>query len=1085
MVFMKQGSPRMISMLLVMTMFFTSVLGLTGCKKEETVRETSVKMQESESETEAEKNTDTLVKNLNNIYESEIEMGESMTMKLYLKIDKKGNFIFSRSTDFSSNEKGAGNVYKTEDGIYYMEYSIVNGETVKKNAYQSTFELGKAGEIIFTSPMWFGTTSPSWEKDGKTVYPTFVISKEKETKASEKKSETEKNGDASYFKAGTYGGTYQTTAMGSTLTYSCTLTFSASGTYTYNVQFYIMGEAHSESESGTYKQNGTTITMTSNSGSVTTARVTASGLALTRNLSSFSFFEVTVALTYGYAPGLMTNGSTSNNGNNSNSGNNNNNNNGNADDSGDNKPNIDENVTELIGGTYAVDISWSPMGSYFSPILSINKDAMTFFIYNKTAPNVSKGTGTITEKNGVYTLNYDNGNQTTFTFAGGVITFTSPVWYGTASFNSAGDDGVFVPYTAKIVTVDGNVPDSGNDKETKPDSGNDKETEPDTKPDTKPEPDNKPEVTYYTLSAGNYEGVYMTIAMGSTVNYNCKLVLNADGTYTYQVSFTAMGSTLTQDETGTYTVDKNVLTLTTNTPNSSKEDAGTNTATLTADNVFVLKRYVSSMASSKVEVIYREAQNQTPEVPDQGGSDKDDNGNNSGSNDNNNGSNDNNNGNNDNDNSNGEVSATLTSGDYVVDLSWTEMSAYFTPVLSVNAAEMTFNLYNQGKPETSKGSGTITMAENVYTLTYSNGNTTTFTYKNGVITFTSVLYYGAASLNRTEDNETFIPYTATKTTSDNDSENKPAAEALTSGDYTVDISWSPMAAMFSPILSVDATAMTFNVFNKTAPETSKGSGTITVAENVYTLTYSNGKTTTFTYKNGVITFTSALHYGNASFSNVDADNVFTPYTATKTTSDNSEEAGGTDTVYQVASGTYSGMYTAGVGIEYYYTLSLNADGTYSYNVQFNAGGDVTDNQAETGTYVIQNNTLTLTPVQSEINKDTNICGTITGENTFNLTRHVSSYSSAASEISFTAGTSTATASLEINRADEKTKAIAETETAEETEDFEECEAFETAEATEETDETKETEVSEEAETEAVKEKETAEETETVEDAGAF
>lgn len=110
---------------------------------------------------------------------------------------------------------------------------------------------------------------------------------------------------------------------------------------------------------------------------------------------------------------------------------------------------------------------------------------------------------------------------------------------------------------------------------------------------------------------------------------------------------------------------------------------------------------------------------------------------------------------------------------------------------------------------------------------------------------------------------------------------------LATGAYTVDITWSPMASMFTPIVEIDAEADTFKVYNATAPETSKGTGTISFADGVYTMTYTAdvkepGVTTTFTYDEEVITFTSKLYYGTASFDQTDDAGNFVTYTAEKT-----------------------------------------------------------------------------------------------------------------------------------------------------------------------------------------------------------
>lgn len=111
-----------------------------------------------------------------------------------------------------------------------------------------------------------------------------------------------------------------------------------------------------------------------------------------------------------------------------------------------------------------------------------------------------------------------------------------------------------------------------------------------------------------------------------------------------------------------------------------------------------------------------------------------------------------------------EAAAKLVSGEYAVDISWTPMAGMISPVLNIDAENMTFSLYNAGAPETSKGSGSISYVDGVYTMTYTDGNTTTFAYAENTITFTSVLFYGISSFNQTDDNGNFVSYTASVNT---------------------------------------------------------------------------------------------------------------------------------------------------------------------------------------------------------------------------------------------------------------------------------------------------------------------------------
>lgn len=111
---------------------------------------------------------------------------------------------------------------------------------------------------------------------------------------------------------------------------------------------------------------------------------------------------------------------------------------------------VQAETTKLASGEYAVDISWTPMAGMISPILDIDAENMTFHLYHASAPEVSKGSGSIDYAEGIYTMTYSDGNITTFTYAENVITFTSKLFYGIASFDQTNDNGDFVSYTAAV-----------------------------------------------------------------------------------------------------------------------------------------------------------------------------------------------------------------------------------------------------------------------------------------------------------------------------------------------------------------------------------------------------------------------------------------------------------------------------------------------------------------------------------------------------------------------------------------------------------------------------------------------------------
>lgn len=188
-----------------------------------------------------------------------------------------------------------------------------------------------------------------------------------------------------------------------------------------------------------------------------------------------------------------------------------------------------------------------------------------------------------------------------------------------------------------------------------------------------------------------------------------------------------------------------------------------------------------------------------------------------------------------------------------------------------------------------------------------------------------------------------------------------------------------MAAMFAPILEVDADAMAFDLYNETAPETSKGSGTISYDDGVYTLIFDNGNTTTFTYENGVITFTTRLWYGSASFNQTDDNSNFIPYIATLI---DQEDAGSID-----VSGSYEGTHAyqpTGMPMKlmYHFTMTLNDDGTYSFECHY--GTDETCANAglsENGTYTVAGNTITITSENGD-----SWTGTVNADGTISMNR---------------------------------------------------------------------------------------------------
>lgn len=459
---------RILAVVLMMVLCFSTVVSMTGCKKNtETTKveiETETKTDNEDSSKETYKFDGELVTEIDNVYECKLAMGEDLAMMIYLRINSDGDFTFSRNTDFSSTEKGAGRVYRKADGSYALLYHVINGEVVTLGDYIAQFQFVNE-EIQFTSVFWFGATTPKYEgEDGTITYPTFTVSKEEivkeiekdaidsQKKIEEKKEEkTEENvsAESTTIKYGNYGGTYTTTAMGSQLKYAFTLKLNQNNSYSYSVQFKMSGQTYSESESGTYKVNGSNLTLTCSDGTTMSGSISSSGtISLTRKVSSFAFSPATIQFKYNYTPSVGSNtGSSTENKPSTDAGNK-------PSTDTENKPeDVPTYVDNLVSGKYVADISWSAMSAMMTPVVELDAENDTFKVYNKTAPETSKGTGAITFAEGSYTMTYADGNTTTFTYdeETGEITFTSKLWYGKASFNSAGEDGVFVPYKGTLL----------------------------------------------------------------------------------------------------------------------------------------------------------------------------------------------------------------------------------------------------------------------------------------------------------------------------------------------------------------------------------------------------------------------------------------------------------------------------------------------------------------------------------------------------------------------------------------------------------------------------------------------------------
>lgn len=271
-----------------------------------------------------------------------------------------------------------------------------------------------------------------------------------------------------------------------------------------------------------------------------------------------------------------------------------------------------------------------------------------------------------------------------------------------------------------------------------------------------------------------------------------------------------------------------------------------------------------------------------------------------------------------------EEESNLISGEYIVDVSWTGgMHNYMTLIVCIDAENMTFNQYYASDSTASKGSGSITLENSVYTMTYSDVtvdgvNTTTFTFDedSGEITFTSALLWGTRSFD------------SSSTSADGSFATYKAQPIVVSGEYIVDLSWTGgMQNYMTLIVNIDMSTMSFSQYYASGSGTTL-TGSVVYADGVYSMTYADVEvdgvsTTTFTY-DGTITFTSAVLASSRMFANTDTDGNFVPY--------------GAEII--VASGEYNVDLEWTGGMAAYVTAIVNIDmSTMSFNLYYESSPD--------------------------------------------------------------------------------------------------------------------------------------------------
>ena len=364
--------------------------------------------------------------------------------------------------------------------------------------------------------------------------------------------------------------------------------------------------------------------------------ISGNSVSITRKVSSYSFSAATITLTYGNTPGVTASdakpGNTENDKKDDSKTDDNKPTDSDKDNKDDNKEDNKEPATGdggLAGGEYQVDISWSPMAAMMSPVLNIDVQKMTFSIYNASKPGEDKGNGTVTYDNGVYTLHYTTGATATFTYKDKSITFTSPLYYGKASFNQTDDNGAFVSYTAKLgknQAADEPTPTPEPSTTPAPEPSTTPAPEPSTTPAPEPSTTPAPEEPA-KFQTGTYGGTYTSSTAMGTTNYAYTLTFGEDGTYKYVAGFSMRGNAYTHTETGTYTTDEGTFTLTSNgyavtDPSGAAVMSGGSGQTMegkiTGVQAVSVTRKVCGMAMSNVELslTYGQTGNDSDQDPD-------------------------------------------------------------------------------------------------------------------------------------------------------------------------------------------------------------------------------------------------------------------------------------------------------------------------------------------------------------------------------------------------------------------------------------------------------------------------------------
>ncbi len=225
------------------------------------------------------------------------------------------------------------------------------------------------------------------------------------------------------------------------------------------------------------------------------------------------------------------------------------------------------NEGTLKTGVYTSSAYYSEMNTTWDFVLTL-KDDGTFVLTNGTD---EKGAGTYALTDDCYTLTYSDDRVGTFVVQkDGTLKMTSDFPYGIVSIKLELVGDIVFTYDSAIA------------EETTTAGGN-----------TEVE-----ETTVYTIEAGNYSGIYEKVAPMGTVAYAYTATIGADGTFSYAVSYTMMGTAYEgSSASGIYTVNGNTFTFT-------DAEGNVTEGKLTANNTLVIALKASDMAKDPYEVTF-------------------------------------------------------------------------------------------------------------------------------------------------------------------------------------------------------------------------------------------------------------------------------------------------------------------------------------------------------------------------------------------------------------------------------------------------------------------------------------------------